>query len=73
MESHGTASDVSYQADRSQQWAIEKPEEISALPPTDRVTESMPMNRGTASAVSVEADRSEQWVVEKPEEVSALP
>jgi hypothetical protein len=73
MESHGTALDVSYQADRSQQWAIENPEEITALPPADGVTKAMSMNRGTASAVSLEADRREQWVVEEPEEVSALP
>jgi hypothetical protein len=37
MESHGIASAVSSEADRSQQWATEEPEKISAVPPVDGV------------------------------------
>jgi hypothetical protein len=36
----------------------EAPEEISAVPPADGITDAMPMVQGTASAVPPEADGS---------------
>jgi hypothetical protein len=39
---------------------LRSPEEISAVPPMDGVTEAMPINHGITSAVSPEADRSQK-------------
>jgi hypothetical protein len=48
-EGYGLASALSYayEADRSQQWAIE--EEVSAVLSLDGVTEAMPVNHSTVS------------------------
>ncbi len=39
---------------------LRSPEEMSAVPPMDGVTEAIPMNHGITSAVSPEADRSQK-------------
>jgi hypothetical protein len=44
--------------DRSQQWSIDVPENISAVLPADGVTDEMPVNYDTESAVSPESDEN---------------
>ncbi len=49
-----------HEDDRSQLWAIEKPEKISPVTPAEVVTEVMPVNHGTVPAVSFQADESHE-------------
>ncbi len=59
-ENHATASTGVTGVNRSHQWTVEEPEEVSAMPPEGWVTEAMLVNHGTASAVSLNADRSHE-------------